>query len=504
MDDQQRDRTATSPTRVRAGDPAQPGQGTFRSLRIFNYRVWAGGAIVSNVGTWMQRTAQDWIVLTQLTHHSATAVGVVLALQFAPQMLLLPFTGLAADQLDRRRLLMVTQATMGILALGLGLLTVTGAVQLWQVYVFAFLLGCATAFDSPARQTFVSDLVAGPDLANAVALNSTSFNLARLIGPAVAGVLIGIVGSGWVFLINFLTFGAVLTSLKFLRTNELHMHERSVRRPGDFLDGFRYIRSRPDLTVILVMLFLIGTFGLNFPIYLSTMSVGVFHSGASAYGVLTSVMAVGSVIGALLAARRARPRLALLLAGSAVFGVGLGLAAVAPTFWLFALVLVAVGVASQTLTTTANSLIQLTTDHAMRGRVIAILLAVTLGGTPIGAPIAGWVSDTWGPRWSLGVGALSGLAAAALCLVYLRRFEGLRWRLSGGRLRMGMVEKDYRPESAELAEVAGPGGAVPEVAGAASVTSSAMYRIKVPTSGWVADSGHTSQTGRAGPSVNGR
>src|SRR5271163_2152379 len=214
---------------------------TFRSLEGFNYRMWAGGALVSNVGTWMQRVAQDWLVLTQLTHHNATAVGVVMSLQFGPQVLLLPLTGFAADHLDRRKLLFATQAAMGALALGLGILTIAGHVQLWQVYVFAFLLGCAAAFDSPARQTFVSDLVVEADLANAVALNSTSFNAARAIGPAIAGLLIASLGSGWVFLINAASFAAVLVSLSLLRVDELHLR-RAHRTRGSFAEGFRYIR----------------------------------------------------------------------------------------------------------------------------------------------------------------------------------------------------------------------------------------------------------------------
>src|SRR6202035_1538323 len=245
----------------------------FRSLRGFNYRVWACGALVSNVGTWMQRIAQGWLVVTQLTHNNATAMGVVMAWQFGPHLLLLPLAGFAADHLDRRKLLICTQAAMGLLALGLGLLVVTGLVRLWHVYIFAFLLGCAAAFDSPARQAFVSELVEERDLPNAVGLNSTSFNAARMIGPAIAGGLIAGVGSGWVFLINAFSFVAVLCSLALLRRDELKPSHRAVSARGSFVEGFRYVWRRPDLRVILFMLFLVGTFGLNFSIFISTMSV---------------------------------------------------------------------------------------------------------------------------------------------------------------------------------------------------------------------------------------
>ncbi len=417
-------------------------KGTFRSLQAFNYRMWAGGAFVSNVGTWMQRTAQDWIVLTQLTHHNATAVGVVMSLQFGPQVLLLPLTGFAADHLDRRKLLFVTQGAMGALALGLGVLTVAGLVQLWQVYVFAFLLGCVSAFDAPARQTFVSELVVEADLSNAVGLNSTSFNAARMIGPAIAGVLIAAVGSGWVFLINAASFAAVLCSLSLLRVDELHRTDRAHRTRGSLVEGFQYVWKRPDLKAMLLMLFLIGTFGLNFPIFISTMSVTVFHAGAGQYGLLSSVMAIGSVAGALLAARREKPHIAILLAGAAVFGFGCGLAAIMPNYWLFGLALVLIGVSAQTFTTTVNSVVQLATEPAMRGRVVAILLAIALGGTPIGAPIVGWVADAWGPRWALGIGAASGFGAAIVGVGYLMKYRRLRVGVQGGRLRFTLVEQE--------------------------------------------------------------
>jgi MFS family permease len=392
---------------------------TFRSLRNPNYRIWAAGALLSNIGSWMQRTAQDWIVLTELTHHNATSVGIVMGLQFGPYFLLLPLTGYAADHFNRRKLIFCTQAAMGLLALGLGLLVVTGLVRLWHVYVFAFLLGCASAFDSPARQTFVAELVEERDLPNAVGLNSTSFNAARMIGPAVAGGLIAGVGSGWVFLINAISFIAVLCSLGLLRADRLRPGHRAVHARGSFAEGFRYVLRRPDLKVVMVMLFLVATFGLNFSIFISTMAVTVFHAGASQYGLLTSMMAAGSVLGALMTATRANPGIPVLLAAAATFGLGCALAAAMPSYLLFGSALVIIGIAAQTLTTSTNSFVQTSTEPAMRGRVIAILLAVIAGGTPIGGPIVGWIADSFGPRWALGVGAASGLLAAVAAIIYL-------------------------------------------------------------------------------------
>jgi MFS family permease len=410
--------------------------GMFHSLRSHNYRLWAGGALVSNLGTWMQRIGQDWLVLTVLTDHSATAVGTVMALQFGPALLLLPLSGWAADHLDRRKLLLATQAAAGLLALGLGLVTVAGVVQLWHVYGFALLLGCVTAFDAPARQAFVSDLVSDDSLANAVALNSASFNAARMVGPAVAGVLIAAVGEGWLFLVNACSYAAVLVSLWLLRVHELHTEARPARTRGSLLAGLRYVWQRPDLVAVLVMLALIGTFGFNFAIFVSTMSVTVFHGDASQYGLLTSAMAVGTMSGALLSARRPLPGMVLMGGAAGAFGIAVALAAVMPGPWSFAVVLFFVGLAALTFMTASNSMMQLTTERSMRGRVLALRIAVVMGGTPIGAPLVGWVVDHFGARWALGMGALSGVAAAAVAVVYLVRYRSLSVRRDGIRLRV--------------------------------------------------------------------
>jgi MFS family permease len=398
-----------------------PVAGTFRSLRSFNFRLWTVGALVSNVGTWMQRVAQDWLVLTQLTHRDASALGIVMGLQFAPQLLLLPWTGSAADRLNQRKLLMLTQATMGVLALALGVLTIAGIIQLWHVYVLSFLSGSAAALDAPVRQTFVAEMVGDADLHNAVALNSTSFNAGQMIGPAVAGLLIADVGIGWAFLLNGLSFGAVLISMSFFRLSELRASARAGRSASGFLEGLRYVWRRPDLRAILIMLFLIGTFGLNFPIFISTMAVNVFHSDARAFGLLSSIMAVGTVSGALFTASRQKPGLALLLVGTGIFGLGCTLAALAHGYWWFAATLMIIGAAALIFGNGTNSIMQLSTEPAMRGRVMALRVGIALGGTPIGAPIVGWVASHFGPRWALGIGAGAGFTAALVAAYALGR-----------------------------------------------------------------------------------
>jgi len=398
-----------------------PVAGTFRSLRSFNFRLWTVGGLVSNVGTWMQRVAQDWLVLTQLTHHDASALGIVMGLQFAPQLLFLPWTGSAADRLNQRKLLMLTQATMGVLALILGALTLMGVIELWHVYVLAFLSGSAAALDAPVRQVFVAEMVGDADLPNAVALNLSSFNAAQMIGPAVAGLLIANVGLGWAFLLNGLSFAAVLISMSFFRLSELHKSARANRAASGFMEGLRYVRRRPDLMAILFMLFLIGTFAMNFPIFISTMAVNVFHTDARGFGLLSSVMAVGTLSGALFAASRQKPGFLSLLGGAVVLGLGFTLAAIVPGYWGFAATLVIIGASIMTFGNATNSIMQLSTEPEMRGRVMALRVAIALGGTPIGAPIVGWVANHYGPRLALGIGAAASFGAALVAVYVLVR-----------------------------------------------------------------------------------
>ena len=395
---------------------------TFRSLGRRNYRVWVWGALFSNIGTWMQFTTQDWLVLTELTHHDAMAIGIVMALQLAPPLLLMLWTGLIADRVEKHRFLLFTQGALGVLAVALGLLVVTGSVRLWQVDLFAFLSGCVAAFDSPVRQTFVGELVGETDLPNAVAINSMSYNAGRMIGPAVAGFCIAEIGSGWSFVLNGLSFFGVMGSLLFIRREDLFRHARARETERNALtSGLRYVWAREDLRTILIMLFIIGAFGLNFPIFIATMAVGVFHVGAHGYGILNSAMAVGTILGGFLAAGRKKADFDVLLNGSLIFGVGCLLGALAPTYWLFACTLLITGVSSLTFTATSNSFMQLSSDPSMRGRVLAIRFAVFAGSSPFGAPVVGWVANYFGPRWSLGVGALSGFLAAVVALLYILR-----------------------------------------------------------------------------------
>ena len=400
---------------------------TFRSLRNRNYRIYYAGGVVSNVGTWMQRIAQDWLVI-QLADNDGVALGVTTGLQFLPLLLLGPWGGMLADRYSKRKLLIATQAFMGVTAVALGILDLTGVVAVWHVFVLAALLGLGTAVDNPARQSFVVEMVGPDDLPNAVGLNSASFNLGRVIGPALAGLLIEVFDTGPVFLINGVSFLAVIYALSRMRTEELDPAPRAGRGPGQVLEGIRYVRGRPDLVMIMVLVFFVGTFGMNFQITTALMATEVFGKGAGEFGLLGSIMAIGSLSGALLAASRGRPRLRLLLAAAAAFGIVEVVAGLMPTYATFAVALVPVGVTSLTFITSANALMQLSVDPVMRGRVMALYMAVFMGGTPLGAPLVGVLAEVFGARWSLLSGGIVSTTAAVACAVVLSRHTGVELR----------------------------------------------------------------------------
>jgi MFS family permease len=392
---------------------------TFSSLRTRNYRLFATGQVISNTGSWMQRVAQDWLVL-ELTHNSGTALGITTGLQFAP-MLFSMWGGVIADRYPKRYILMVTQASMGGLALLLGLLALTGRVQIWNVYVLALGLGAVTVVDNPTRQAFAAEMVGRDGMANAIALNSAVFNLARIAGPAVAGLVISAVGTPAAFLVNAASYGAVLISLKLMNPAALHQAERPRRAKGQLREALAYVRASPALWMPLVLIFFVATFGMNFQVTIALMSREVFHTGAGAFGIASTAFAVGALGGALVAARRARPSLRLLLVTSLAFSaleIGTGLM---PAFWSFLVALVPTGLAVLMFTTAANSSTQLGTAASMRGRVMGLYMLVFLGGAPIGSPLAGWVATQFGPRVSIIAGGLISLAATVAVAAMLAR-----------------------------------------------------------------------------------
>lgn len=427
----------------------------FASLHTRNYRLWASGQVVSLVGTWMQRVAQDWLVLT-LTGGDAVALGVVSALQFGPTLVFSMWGGVLADRYDKRRIILLTQSLMATCALVLGLLDVGGLVQLWHVYAVALALGCVSAVDAPVRQSFVVEMVGPEHLTNAVGLNSLTFNLARIVGPAVAGVLITVVGTGWVFLANVGTFAAVLAGLLAMRPAELVRSVPAPRTAGQLRAGLAYVRGRPDLRILLVTVFLVATFSLNFPITLAILARNTFGRGSGSYGLLLTLLAVGTLTGATLAARRTgRPRTRRLLGGAAAFGVFELAAGLMPTYLLVGVVLIPAGIASLVFTTSAMSTVQLAVPADMRGRVMGIYMLCFLGGTPVGGPVLGWLANAYGGRAPIVVGGVIALLTGLGCALYLVRHEGLRLRLDrapGTRLPVLVVT----PVVAAAAEQAVP------------------------------------------------
>lgn len=404
---------------------------TFRSLRNPNYRRYLAGSLVSNTGTWMQRVAQDWLVL-QLPGNSGSELGITTGLQFLPILLLSPYAGVVADRFPKRRLLQVTQAMMALASLALGLVAVLGVAETWHVYLIAFLFGIGAAFDGPARQSFVSEMVGPDDLTNAVGLNSASFNAARILGPAVAGLMIGALGggaqaTGWVILVNAASYLAVIAQLHRMDATLLHPTEIQGREPGMLLEGVRYVRSQPKMVLIMIMVFFAGTFGMNFQITSALMATEVFGLGAGEYGVLGSALAVGSLTGALLAARRVRIRVRLLVVAALGFGVAEIVAGVLPTYVAFAVFSPVIGFFTLTFLSSANATLQLESAPAFRGRVMALYMTILMGGTPVGAPIVGAIGQHLGARWALIIGGVLTIAGVLLALaVHARLDSGLR------------------------------------------------------------------------------
>jgi MFS family permease len=397
---------------------------TFSSLRVRNYRIFFLTQVVSTNGTWMQRVAQFWLVL-HLTG-SGVALGVTSALQFVPMLLLSSWGGLIADRGDKRVILVATQIASSVLSFTLAALTLTGVVQLWMVYVLAFCLGIVNVVDSPTRQSFVTEMVGAPQVPNAIGLNSAVFTSARMLGPAIAGVVITLVGTGWCFLYNGFSFFPVVAGLLLMRPSELHRTQPTARTRGQIVQGMRYAWSRYEVRVPLLLTLVIGTLAYNFNVVLPLLARFTFQSGASTFGALMSMLGVGALVGALVSAARAKPTQRMLAFACLAFGTLLLVAAVAPSLVLEMIVLIPVGFAMVTSQATANSLIQTNSDAALRGRVMALFITAWVGTTPIGAPIVGWICQEFGPRAGLAVGGAATVVAALVAIRVLpkrRSFE---------------------------------------------------------------------------------
>lgn len=407
----------------------------FSSLGVRNYRLWAGGQVVSLTGTWMQRIAQDWLVL-ELSGGSGVAVGIVMALQFGPTAVLSLPAGALADRFDKRKLLIGTQVAMALCALILGVIDVSGAATLPIVYLLSFALGCISAMDAPIRQSFTIEMVGPEQLPNAVALNSLTFNTARIIGPALAGLLIMLIGTGPVFLINAASSVAVLAALMAMRSSELVRGARAVT-DRSIRSGVRYVRRHRHLMVILATIFMVSTFGLNFPLSLSLLTANTFEGTAGGYGLLATMLAVGTLAGALVAARRTKPaRLRQFFVGAIAFGILEVVVGLMPTFTLVALMLIPVGVANIAFSTAAMNIMQLSVDSDMRGRVMGIYMLCFLGGTPIGSPLLGWLAEITDPRTPLILGGIISAISAIVCAIVLLKVTHQRPTIERGKLTL--------------------------------------------------------------------
>lgn len=402
--------------------------GMFRSLGVRNYRIYFLGSLASNTGTWMQRTAQYWLVL-ELSGGSPVALGITTFLQFAPTLLLSLYAGMLADRMEKQKLLALTQGSLGVAALALGLLDWTGAVQLWQVYVLAGILGAITAMDAPPRQAFASELVGRDHLANAVSLNSASFNMARLTGPAVAGVLIGLLGTGPVFILQTVAALVIVWALSRIDTKALFRTPPVERKPGQLREALRYTIARMDLVLAIGLGAMVSLFGLNLQVITPLMAREVFGRGAAEFGLLSSALAIGTLGGALLAARRiGAPRQRLLVGAAIAFGLIEVVLAVMPTYWTFAAVLIPTGALSMSFMLAANTSVQIGLDPDMRGRVMSLFMLFFMGGGALGSLMIGWISDMFGVRTAIAVGGMVTALAGIVVALLLAQRGGLRMR----------------------------------------------------------------------------
>jgi MFS family permease len=395
---------------------------TFRALRVRNFRLYFVGQVVSVSGTWMQSVASGLLILSDKINGTGLDVGLSTALQFVPMLVLGSWGGLIADRVNKRRLLYATQGSAGLLALALGVLTATGHITLHEIFALSFLLGVVNLFDNPARQTFVSEMVGRDLLPNAISLNSVLMNSARVIGPAIGGVLILTVGFGACFLANAASYAAVIVALALMHRAELHPTPRVARAKGQVREGLRYVWSTPDLRDPLLVMAVVGIFAFNFTTTLPLLAKWTFHGGAGTYAAFTSAMGAGAVVGGLLTAHRSRPSAGFLSLIGIAFGVMITVVALSPTQPVAMVALVLMGVCSIAFIATANATLQLRADPDKRGRVMSLYAIAFLGSTPIGAPLVGWISDAASPRVALAVGGLATLAASVpLAMRY-------RWR----------------------------------------------------------------------------
>ncbi|MFZ2503850.1 MAG: MFS transporter [Nocardioides sp.] len=417
---------------------------TFRSLGNRNYRRYAAGGVVSNVGTWMHRIGQDWLVL-QLTGGSAVALGITTGLQFLPFLLLSLTAGAVADRVSKVRLLQATNLAMALPAVVLGLLAVTGRAEVWQVYALALLSGTAAAFDAPARQSFVPELVSDHDLPNAVGLNGASFNLARLIGPGLAGLLIAVLGggaeaAGWVLLINSASYLAPILALRRIEADLGPGTTSSASSRGRIREGLRYVAGRRDLLLVMAIMGWAATFGLNFQMTAALMSTQVFGKGPTEFGLLGTFLALGSLTGALLAAGRTTSRRRTLVLAALAFGAADVVAGLMPTYTAYALVTPLIGLTAMTMINAASTYLQVHSDPLLRGRVTALYMVVFLGGTPLGSPIVGWVGEVYGGRWTLIAGGAITIVGVLLSVLVI---HGTDYRAGAGR---SVLELERRSE----------------------------------------------------------